>query len=90
MYHRLDERLRCHVFICMLAYYLQWHMTRRLKPLFESDGEGKHRRWSFHNVLEKLKAIRRERVRLAGVEFEQTSTPDPDQQKILDLLGIKM
>lgn len=90
MYHRLDERLRCHVFICMLAYYLQWHMTQRLKPLFDEDGGGKHRRWTIQNVLEKLKSIRRERVRLAGVEFEQTTTPDADQQRIIDLLNIKM
>lgn len=90
MYHQLDDRLRCHVFICMLAYYLQWHMMQRLKPLFEHDGEGKHRQWTIKNVLERLQCIRRERVRHAGIEFEQTTTPDADQQRILNLLQVKL
>jgi len=90
VYHQLDERIRCHVFICMLAYYLQWHMMRRLQPLLEKDGEGKQRRWTVKNILERLKGIRRERVRLNGIEFEQNTLPDEDQQRILDLLGVKL
>lgn len=69
----------------MLAYYLQWHMKQRLAPLFAQDGTQKHRRWSFANVLERLKAIRQERVKLNGIEFNQITTPEEDQQKILDL-----
>jgi hypothetical protein len=30
VYHKTDERIRSHVFLCMLAYYLQWHMEQRL------------------------------------------------------------
>ena len=34
----LAERVRAHVFLCMLAYYLEWHMRRALAPmLFEED-----------------------------------------------------
>ena len=42
IYHRLDERVRAHVFLCMLAYYVQWHIRRQLKPLLfdEEDVEG--------------------------------------------------
>ena len=32
-YHRLKERVRAHAFICMLAYYVEWHMRRDLAPL---------------------------------------------------------
>lgn len=90
IHHSLDRRIRCHVFICMLAYYLQWHMMQRLQPLFEENGEGKNRQWTIKNVLERLQAIRRERVRLGGIEFEQTTIPEPDQQRILDLLDVKV
>jgi hypothetical protein len=27
--HWLADRVRAHVFLCMLAYYLEWHMRRR-------------------------------------------------------------
>lgn len=38
IYHRLETRVRSHVFLCMLAYYVEWHMRRRLAPLlFEDD-----------------------------------------------------
>ena len=39
VYHKTDDRIRAHVFLCVLAYYLQWHMTQRLAPLFAADGE---------------------------------------------------
>ena len=32
VYHRLADRVRAHVFLCMLAYYLEWHMRQRLWP----------------------------------------------------------
>jgi len=38
IFHRLDDRIRAHVFLCMLAYYVEWHMRERLSPLlFEDD-----------------------------------------------------
>jgi transposase len=38
IHHWLDSRIRSHVFLCMLAYYVEWHMRRKLAPiLFEDD-----------------------------------------------------
>ena len=38
IHHRLEERVRAHVFLCMLAYYVEWHMRRALAPpLFAED-----------------------------------------------------
>ena len=37
MYHKTDDRIRAHVFLCMLAYYLQWHLTERLAPLLDEQ-----------------------------------------------------
>ena len=33
VYHWLVPRVRAHVFLCMLAYYVEFHMRRRLAPL---------------------------------------------------------
>ncbi len=32
-----EQRIRAHVFLCMLAYYVQWHMRARLKPMLFDD-----------------------------------------------------
>ncbi len=32
-----ENRVRAHVFLCMLAYYVEWHMRERLKPLLFDD-----------------------------------------------------
>lgn len=37
IYHRLAHRVRAHVFICMLAYYVEWHMRQLLAPLLFDD-----------------------------------------------------
>jgi len=37
IFHRLDDRIRAHVFLCMLAYYVEWHMRKRLAPLLFDD-----------------------------------------------------
>jgi len=90
VYHKTDDRIRCHVFLCMLAYYLQWHMNQRLKPLFQSDGKYKHRRWTFEYVIERLKSLRRQRLQVQGASCRIVCTPDNSQQKILDLLKVKL
>ncbi len=42
IYHRLSDRVKAHVFLCMLAYYVEWQMKRKLAPLLyaEEDWEG--------------------------------------------------
>ena len=37
VHHWLADRVRAHVFLCMLAYYLEWHMRRKLAPLLYDD-----------------------------------------------------
>ncbi len=37
VYHRLEDRVRAHVLICMLAGYLTWHLRRTLAPLTYTD-----------------------------------------------------
>jgi transposase len=86
IFHKNDQRIKAHVFMCMLAYYLQWHLVDRLRPLFEQDGTGKDRRWSVQNVIERLAAIRSNRVSANGVQFDQITEADDEQSEILQLL----
>ena len=91
VYHKTDKRIEAHIFIVMLAYYLQWHAVERLSGLFESDEKGKDRRWTFETVVERLKSIRSVENLINGVVVKRSvSTPDAEQLKILELLGVKL
>jgi transposase len=35
--HRLEIRVRSHIFLCMLAYYVEWHMREAWRPLLFAD-----------------------------------------------------
>ncbi len=38
IYHHLANRVKAHVFLCVLSYYVEWHMRRALAPmLFDDD-----------------------------------------------------
>lgn len=37
VFHYNSERVRAHVFLCMLAYYVEWNMRQRLKPILFDD-----------------------------------------------------
>ena len=37
IHHHLEPRVRAHVFLCMLAYYVQFELRQRLKPLLFDD-----------------------------------------------------
>jgi len=45
VYHVLEDRVRAHALICMLAYYVEWHMRRDLAPLLfaEEDPEARQK-----------------------------------------------
>ena len=91
IYHKTDDRLKSHIFLSALAYYIQWHATQRLSPLFEEDGKHKETRWVFQHVVERLKSIRITENLIDGVVVNtEVSQPDREQQKILDLLGVKL
>jgi hypothetical protein len=37
IHHRREDRVRAHVFLCMLAYYVEWHMRQPLAPILFDD-----------------------------------------------------
>jgi hypothetical protein len=39
IYHWLADRVRAHVFLCMLAYHVEWHMRHKLAPMLYDDAD---------------------------------------------------
>jgi hypothetical protein len=39
IYHRTEEHVRAHFFLCILAYYLEWHLRKALAPFLFEDEE---------------------------------------------------
>jgi transposase len=37
IHHRLPDRVRAHILLCMLAYYVEWHMRQQLAPMLFDD-----------------------------------------------------
>src|SRR5215470_13010065 len=62
IFHRKPERVRAHVFICMLAYYVEWHMRQALAPLlFQDDDKRAAKRRRRSVVQPARRSVRAER-----------------------------
>ena len=90
VYHKTDERITCHIFICMLSYYLIWHFKQRLAPLFTEDGVGRSQKYTLTSVIERLKSIRKEKICFQETVTFSITTPDSEQSKILDMLQVSL
>ena len=124
IHHHLELRVRAHVFMCTLAYYVEWHMRRKLAPILFEDDDQKTAEalrhsvvapaqrspravrkaqtkktddgmpvHSFSGVMASLATIVKSRIqlKLAGSEpFHKVTLPSRFQQKVLDLLGVKL
>ncbi len=88
VFHKTDDRIRSHMFLCMLSYYLQWHMRQKLKPLFETDGTHEDRRWTIQSVIACMASLTRNKVKVGDTIFFRNSEATDEQQKIFDLLGV--
>ena len=53
--HRKEQRVRGHVFLCMLARYVRWHMEKALAPLILTDHDPAGREARRPSVVAKAK-----------------------------------
>jgi hypothetical protein len=67
VFHYSAQRVRAHVFLCMLAYYVEWQMRQRLKPILFDD-----------EYLEEASATRASPV-LKAVRSDHAKTKDATQ-----------
>jgi len=62
IHHRLADRVKAHVFLCMLAYYVEWHMRKVLAPILFDDHDSADAAKSRPNMVvpaERSKAAKR-------------------------------
>ncbi len=45
IHHRVADRVRSHIFLCMLAYYVEWHMREAWRPLLFADEDQAAKAW---------------------------------------------
>jgi transposase len=50
IWHRTEDHVRAHLFLCMLAYYVEWHMRKALGPILFDDEELTEQRKTRHPV----------------------------------------
>ena len=55
IHHRLENRVRCHIFLCMLAYYVEWHMRRDLAPIIFDDDDRDRAKAQRQSIVEPAK-----------------------------------
>jgi transposase len=119
IHHRTENRVRAHVLLCMLAYYVEWHMRRVLAPMLFDDADpaaGQALRTSivapaqrspqakrkartkrtaddlpvhsFQTLLDDLRTIALNTIKMGRHSFECPTVPTPLQQKAFDLLKV--
>ena len=73
IYHWKDDRIRAHVFLCMLAYYVEWHMRRKLAELLFDDHEREAAEKTRQSIVQRAPrseaAKRKERERRTEDDF---------------------
>ena len=45
IHHRTEDHVKAHIFLCMLAYYVEWQMRKDLAPVLFQDEELEQARW---------------------------------------------
>jgi transposase len=77
--HRVDPRVRAHLFLCLLAYYVQRQMRQALQPLLFADEELEQDRWTRDPVKpaqasESAKAKKKTQKTAAGLPVHSFAT----------------
>ena len=61
LYHYKGERVKAHIFLCMLAYYVEWHLREALAPLLFEDEEVSELRTDVTRAQRRQSAIAKDR-----------------------------
>jgi transposase len=84
IHHRLPDRVRAHILLCTLAYYVEWHMRQRLLPMLFDDDDKLQAQAARKSIVAqaqrsasaKLKALTKYTVEGAKVHSFQTLLGD--------------
>ena len=84
MYHKTDDRIKAHVFICMLSYYLLWHMNTALSGFYKENTKT----YTHTHVIEIMKALQKSKMTIGetGVSTYMIAQPTEIQKKIQNMV----
>jgi hypothetical protein len=100
IWHRLQDRVRGHVLVCMLACYLAWHLRKAWAPLTftdrrsptaqakaarKTDASGQRMR-SFRDLLDHLGTLTRDTITIGDQTVDKLTNPTPTQRRAFQLL----
>jgi hypothetical protein len=86
IHHRLADRVRSHVFLCMLAYYVEWHMRQQLAPILFDDDDRLGGEALRESVVAPARRSRKAE-RKAGTKRTEEGIPVHSFQSLLKDLG---
>jgi transposase len=86
IYHRSAERVRAHVLLCMLAYYVEWHMRLALAPMLFDDDDKSAAQASRDSVVQPAQRSDRAQ-RKARTKHTDEGAPVHSFQTLLDDLA---
>ena len=79
VYHHTDDRIKAHVFLCMLAYYLLWHMNKELTDFYSKSEE-----YTNNYVIEVMKTLQKCKLSIGDTSSTIVSEPSVLQKEILN------
>jgi len=84
IFHRIEDRIKSHVFICMLSYYLLWHMNTALSDLYNEN----NKRYTHVHVLEIMKTLQKCKLTIADTitNIDTIAKPNDIQLKIQNMV----
>ena len=85
IHHRVADRVRAHIFLCMLTYYVEWHMRRALSPLMYGEDDLPAARAARDPVAKARPTA--EAVRKKATGLSRDGFPLLDWRGIMALLG---
>lgn len=86
IYHHLANRVRAHVFLCMLAYYVEWHMRRALAPLLFDDHDRETARQLRENIIGPAR-VSPAAAKKTKTKKTEDGDPVESMQQLIDYLG---
>ena len=75
IYHYLEDRVKAHVFLCMLAYYVEWHMRERLAPMLFDDDDKENTQRQRQSPVKPAQPSRRAQHKATSKHCEDDGQP---------------
>lgn len=86
IYHRNDQRIEAHIFLCMLAYYIEWHLRQKLAPMLYVDPYKAQTKAQRKSVVEPVKKSK-QAANKASTHLTSSGLDVHDMDSILAFLG---